>query len=144
MFRSVAPWAASMPIALSLRCARTVKPPMPTSAISNMPRTAAAIEIVSGLISLVFATVCAVVTLMPLVLRLDALTPGASNSTVTVSGFVTWPGMTRANSSSRLSGFWTMPVTFRVVPFTVQLLPMARLKSVATPLVTAIWLAVVG
>ena len=49
-----------------------------------------------------------------LVLRLDALTPGASNSTVTLSGFVTWPGMTRANSSSRLCGFWTMPVTFQV------------------------------
>ena len=65
MFRSVAPWAASMPIALSLRCARTVKPPMPTSAISSMPRTAAATEIVSGLISLVFATVCAVVTFRP-------------------------------------------------------------------------------
>ena len=54
-----------MPIALSLRCARTVKPPMPTSAISSMPRTAAAIEIVSGLIVLVFATVCAVVTFRP-------------------------------------------------------------------------------
>ncbi len=112
--------------------------------MSSMPSTAAAIEIVSGLISLVFATVCAVVTFMLLVLRLDALTPGASNSTVTLSGFVTCPGVTRANSSSRLSGFWTMPVTFLVTPFTVQLLPILRLKSVATPLVTAIWLAVAG
>ena len=65
MCRSVAPWAASMPIALSLRCARTAKPPMPTSAISSMPSTAAAIEIVSGLISLLFATVWAVVTFKP-------------------------------------------------------------------------------
>ena len=54
-----------MPIALSLRCARTAKPPMPTSAISSMPSTAAAIEIVSGLISLLFATVWAVVTFKP-------------------------------------------------------------------------------
>ena len=30
------------------------------------------------------------------------------------------------------------------MPFRVQLLPILRLKSVATPLVTAIWLAVVG
>ena len=47
MFLSVAPWAASMPIARSLRCASTVKPPVPTSAISSMPSTAAVIEIVS-------------------------------------------------------------------------------------------------
>ena len=133
-----------MPIALSLRCARTVNPPTPTSAMSSMPSTAAAIDIVSGLTSLVFATVCAVVTFMVPVDRLVALIPGASNSTVTLSGFVTWPGMTRANSSSRLSGFWTMPVTFLVTPLTVQLLPIRRLKELATPLVTAIWLAVTG
>jgi hypothetical protein len=60
MFLSVAPWAASMPIARSLRCASTVKPPMPVSAMRTMPSTAAVIEIVSGLITLVFATVCAV------------------------------------------------------------------------------------
>ena len=65
--------------------------------------------------------------------RLDALTPGASNSTVTLSGFVTWPGMTSANSSSRLSGFWTMPVTFLVTPSTVQLLPILRWKSARDP-----------
>jgi len=117
---------------------------MPTSAISSMPRTAAAIEIVSGLIVLVFATVWAVVTLTPPVLRLDALTPGASNSTVTLSGRVTWPGTTRANSSSRLCGFSTMPTTLRVTPPRVQLLPMLSLKSAATALVTAIWFGLAG
>ncbi len=129
MLRSVAPWAASMPIARSLRCARTVKPPMPTSAISSMPRTAAAIEIVSGLISLVLATVWAVVTCRP-VCVLDGARglPGASNSTVTSLGAVTWPGITRANSSSRLCGFATMPVTFQVRPAMVQLLPTCRLE----------------
>ncbi len=134
-----------MPIALSLRCARTVKPPMPTSAISSMPRTAAAIEIVSGLITLVFATVCAVVTFRPVLAWMPgAVWPGALNRTVTLSGVVTWPGMTRANSSSRLCGFWTIPVTFQVLPATVHLAPMLSLKSAATPLVTAIWSAVAG
>ena len=60
----------------SLRCARTVKPPTPTSAISSMPRTAAAIEIVSGLTSLVLATVCAVVTFMLLVRQARRAYPG--------------------------------------------------------------------
>ena len=37
-----------------------------------------------------------------------------------------------------------MPVTFQVRPATVQPLPMLSLKSVATPLVTAISFAVLG
>ena len=46
--------------------------------------------------------------------RADELTPGgASNKTETAVGWVTWPGMTRANSSSRLCGFCTMPTTVR-------------------------------
>ena len=44
-----------------------------------------------------------------------------------------------ANSSSRLCGFCTMPVTRRVVPSWRQRLPTLRRKAVATPLVTATW-----
>ena len=143
--RGVAPWAASMPSARSLRWARTVKPPTPTSAISSMPRTAAAIEIVSGLIALAFPAACAVVTYRPMLARRPSeVRPGSSNSTVTLCGLVTWPGMTRANVSSRFCGFTTMPVTVQVLPVTVQLPPMPSPKSAATPLVIAIWSAEAG
>ena len=37
MFRSVAPWAASSPRERRRRCASTVKPPIPTRAMSSMP-----------------------------------------------------------------------------------------------------------
>ena len=63
--------------------------------------------------------------------------PLASNSTVTWVGDVTCPGATRANSSSRLCGFCTMPTTRRATPPWRQLVPTPRLKSAATPAVTA-------
>jgi hypothetical protein len=111
-----------------------LNPPAPTIAMSSMPSTVAASEIVSGLNTLPAATVCGVATVGPMS---AGATPGASNSTVTCLGAVTWPGATRANSSSRFCGFCTMPTTFLLTPPTVQELPTARWKSEATPLVTA-------
>ena len=65
--------------------------------------------------------------------------PCASNRTVTWLGARTWPGATRANSSSRLCGFCTMPTTRRAVPSWCQRSPILRLKAEATPSVTATW-----
>jgi hypothetical protein len=109
--------------------------------MSSMPSTAAASEIVSGLITLSDATDCGVATVGPMS---AGATPGASNSTVTCVGALTWPGVTRANSSSRLCGLATMPVTFLVTPPAVQELSTVRWKSEATPLVTATWPAPAG
>ena len=111
-----------------------MNPPAATIAMSSMPSTAAASEIVSGLTTLVAATVCGVATVGPMS---SGATPGASNSTVTCVGAVIWPGATRAKSSSRFCGFAAMPVTILATPPTVQELPVARWKSEATALVTA-------
>ncbi len=108
----MAPIAPSMPRARSRRWASTVKPPTDTSAISSMPMVASVSTMVSGLIALA-AVVCGVTTLGPI---LPGGTEGASNSTLTVVGVRTWPGTTRANSSSRLCGFCTMPVTVLATP----------------------------
>ena len=84
-----------MPIERSRRCASTVNPPAPTIAMSSMPSTIAASEIVSGLNTAFAATVCGVATVGPMS---AGGTPGASNSTATCVGAVTWPGATRAKS----------------------------------------------
>ena len=102
MFLSVAPWAASSPRERSRRCASTVKPPIPTRAMSSMPMVARASTMVSGLSTLPDDAECGVDTFGPI---LDGGTPRASNRTVTWLGAVTWPGTTRANSSTRLCGF---------------------------------------
>ncbi len=72
-WRSVAPVDSSMPIERSRRCASTVKPPTETSAMSSMPRTSAAREIVSGLSGFDCATEAGVCTLFPIEL---SETPG--------------------------------------------------------------------
>ena len=50
MFLSVAPSEPSRPSARIRRCARTVKPPTPTRAISSIPTVARASRMVCGLI----------------------------------------------------------------------------------------------
>jgi hypothetical protein len=56
---------------------------------------------------------------------------------VTWVGAVTWPGTTSANSSSRLAGFCTMPVTRQVRPSACQVPPVPVLNTEATWLVRA-------
>ena len=97
-----------MPSERSRRWASTVKPPTATRAMSSMPTVASASTMVSGLSALLFVADWRVWTFGP---SESALTPGASNRTVTWVGALTWPGTTSANSSSRLCGFCTMPVT---------------------------------
>jgi hypothetical protein len=89
---------------------------------------------VSGLSGLLAAADAGVWTLGPME---DGRTPGALNSTVAWAGPLTWPGTTRANSSSRLCGFSTMPTTRRAVPPWCQTPPIVSLRVDATPLVTA-------
>ena len=107
-----------------------------------MPTVASASTMVSGLSALVFVACWRFWTFGP---SESALTPGASNRTVTWVGALTWPGTTSANSSSRLCGFCTMPVTvFGFVLPWCHTLPTRRPKAEATPLVTATWFASVG
>ena len=101
-----------------------------------MPTVASASTMVSGLNRLPADADCTFCTFGPIA---AGLTPGASNSTVTWVGAATWPGTTRANSSSRLCGFSTMPTTWRVFPSWCQRSPILRSKVEATPLVTATW-----
>ncbi len=74
--------------------------------MSSIPSTSAAREIVSGLSGFDEATEAGVCTVGPMAL---AGTPWASKSAVTWVGVFTWPGATRANSSSRLWGFCDRP-----------------------------------
>ena len=130
-----------MPSERSRRWASTVKPPTETSAMSSMPTVASASTIVvglSGLLPCADTTLCGVDTAARMLCG-SVPNPRASNSTVTWLGAVTWPGTTRANSSSRLCGFCTMPTTRRDTPAAVSVLPMRRCSSAATPLVTATW-----
>ncbi len=73
-----------------------------------MPTVASASTMVSGLSGLPAAADRTLCTFGP---SEAGSTPGASNSTVTWVGALTWPGTTRANSSSKLCGFSTMPTT---------------------------------
>jgi hypothetical protein len=104
--------------------------------MSSIPMVARASTMVVGLSGLLAVAECGVCTLGPID---DGRTPGASNSTVTWVGAVTWPGTTRAKSSTRFCGFWTMPVTRRAVPPWCQTSPTLRLNADATPGVTATW-----
>ncbi len=109
-----------------------------------MPTVASASTMVSGLSGLLAAADGRLCTFGPSEL---AVTPGALNRTVTWDGAVTWPGTTRANLSSRLCGFCTMPVTWRVFgsfPSWCHTSPILRLKVAATPSVTATWPGPVG
>jgi hypothetical protein len=126
--------APSMPSERSRRCAVTVNPPTAIRAMSSRPSVSAVSVMVCGLSRLVAATVAGDSTPGPM---LVASTPGASNSTLTCVGARTWPGATRANWSSRFSGFVTMPVTRRAVPPPRHADPIFILYADATPLVTA-------
>ncbi len=101
-----------------------------------MPTVARASTIVCGFSTLPDDAECGVDTFGPI---LFGGTPCASNRTVTWLGAVTWPGTTRANSSTRFCGFCTMPVTRRAVLSWCHRPPTLRRKAVATPLVTATW-----
>ncbi len=136
MFLSVAPTAPSIASERSRRWARTVKPPTETRPMRSIPTVIAAIAMVSGLSTFCCAA-SAVARLSTFRPSEPSRTPCASNSTVTWVGAVTWPGTTRANSSRRLCGFRTMPVTRRAVPPWCHTLPILRLNAEATPLVTA-------
>ena len=132
----------------SRRWARTVKPPTPTRPMSTMPRTAAVSDTVSGLITFWLDSDVASDTDDPLGSSAEiafALMPCPSNSTTTWSGRVTWPGITRAKSSSRDCGFLTDagdgPGHAAEGP---ACSPTRRWKPAATPLVTATWLALLG
>ncbi len=136
MFLSVAPMAPSIARERSRRWARTVKPPTDTSPMRSIPTVIAAIAMVSGLSTFCCAASAAarLSTFRP---SEPSLTPCTSNRTVTWVGAVTWPGTTSANSSSRLCGFCTMPVTRRAWPPWCHTLPILRPNADATPLVTA-------
>ena len=138
---SVAPSEASIPSERSRRCASTVKPPTATRVMRSIPTVSAAIEMLSGLSVLGGTAAEAVWTFGP---RECGLAPGASNRTLTWVGALTWPGTTRANSSSRLCGFSTMPVTVRVRPPWCQPSPTLRWNADATPPVTATWPGLAG
>ena len=64
-------------------------------------------------------------------------TAGELSSMITWLGWVTWPGATRANSSARLLGSCTMPVTRQVVPAACQVPPTCVPYRLATWLVSA-------
>ena len=133
---SVAPVDSSIPIERRRRWARTVNPPTETSATSSIPSTSAASEIVSGLSGLLDAADAGVDTCQLVGNELHG-TPAASNSTVTLDGFVTRPGTTSANSSRRLCGFSTIPTTRCSTPPTRQVSPTERWNAETSPLVTA-------
>ena len=58
---------------------------------------------------------------------------------ITWLGWVTWPGAASANSSVRLLGSCTMPVTRQVVPAACQVPPTCVPYKAATWLVSATW-----
>ena len=59
------------------------------------------------------------------------------SSMITWLGCLTWPGATSANSSDRLLGSCTMPVTRQVVPAARQVPPTCAPYRAATWLVSA-------
>ncbi len=104
--RSVAPMDSSIPRDRMRRCASTVKPPIDTRAMSSMPTVARASTMVDGLMPLVVIDPAGVMEEGRFLAA-----AGAFKRTVTSVGCATCPGGTRANSSSRLWGFCTMPTT---------------------------------
>ena len=60
-------------------------------------------------------------------------------SMITWLGCVTWPGAASANSSARLLGSCTMPVTRQVVPAACQVPPTCVPYRATTWLVSATW-----
>jgi hypothetical protein len=106
--RIVAPRELSMPRARSRRCAMTVNPATATRPMNTRPSTDAASAITAGLMP------------EPPVAGYDTTAAddrpripprGASSRIDTCVGSGTCPGSTSANSSSRLLGFCTIPVT---------------------------------
>ena len=123
------------------RCASTVKPPIDTKAMRSMPTVASASTIVAGLMMLALFE--------PGVVMKDereerdlSVLGDTSKRALSCVGWVTSPGGTSANSSSRLWGFCTMPTT--VLPPWDHVSPTCRLSSDAKPGVRAISFGPVG
>ena len=117
------------------RWASTVKPPIDTNAMRSMPIVANARTMVDGPMMLLLLEP-GVVMYEESEERDFIADGGASKRTLTCVGFVSWPGGTSANSSSRLWGFCTMPTT--VLPPRDHVSPTCRLSSDAKPWVRAI------
>ena len=142
--RSVAPIALSMPRARSLRWAITEKPATDTRPMNARPSTSTTRtptageippDIAVGNVTVAAATPGSVGLPLPIACR----AAGEPTSMITWLGCVTWPGATSANSSARLLGFCTKPVTRQVVPAARQVPPTCAPYWVATWLVSATW-----
>ncbi len=134
-----------MPRARSLRWAITEKPatdtrPMNTRPSTSTTRTSTAGEIPPD-IMLGIATVATagMPGSVPVPLPTARWTAGEPSSMITWLGCVTWPGATSANSSARLLGSCTTPVTRQVVPAAGQVPPTCAPYWAATWLVSATW-----
>ena len=119
--RSVAPSDASMPRARCLRWAITVNAADATSPMKARPSTETISTIVAG--DTMVSVGCGAVTVAFLGMTLPAADAAAESIDIprkirTFCGGdpATWPGGTRANSSSRFDGFSTMPVTIKARP----------------------------
>ena len=142
-WRSVAPIALSMPRARSLRWAITEKLATDTRPMKARPSTSTSRTPIAGEIppdsALGVMTVAAAgrPDSVPVPGPIACRTAGEPSSMVTWLGCVTWPGATSANSSARLLGSCTMPVTRQVVPAACQVPPTCVPYRLATWLVSA-------
>ena len=143
--RSVAPIALSMPRARSLRWAITEKPATDTRPMNTRPSTSTTRTSTAGEIppDMMLGTVTVAAAGIPgsvaLPLPTACRTAGEPSSMITWLGCRTWPGATSANSSARLLGSCTMPVTRQVVPAARQVPPTCAPYWAATWLVSATW-----
>ena len=144
--RSVAPIAVSMPRARRLRWAITEKPatdtrPMNTRPSTSTTRTSTADEIPPELDTLggVTAAAAGIPGSVPLPSLIACWTAGEPSSMITWLGCGTWPGAASANSSARVLGSCTMPVTRQVVPTACQVPPTWASYRLAIWLVSATW-----
>jgi hypothetical protein len=143
--RPVAPSALSMPRARSLRWAITEKPATDTRPMNTRPSTSTTKTRTAGEIppDIMLGTVTVAVAGIPgsvaVPLPTACRTAREPSSTITWLGCRTWPGLTSANSSARLLGFCTMPVTRQVLPTARQVPPTRAPDRVATWLVSATW-----
>ena len=141
--RPVAPIALSMPRARSLRWAITEKPATDTRPMNTRPSTSTTRTSIAGEIppDIMLGTVTVAAAGIPgsaaLPLLTACWTAGEPSSMITWLGCGTWPGATSANSSARLLGSCTMPVTRQVVPAACQVPPTCAPYLAATWLVSA-------
>ena len=134
---SVAPSEESMPRARCLRCAMTVNAAVATSPMKTRPSTETMRTMVAG--ERTESSGMGVLTVAPFGMTSPAAEAAAESfkdsprKIRTWFGLASWPGATRANSSSRLDGSSTMPVTVKARPValaqagTCQVEPTRRL-----------------